>query len=55
MDVLERQASFSDLWGKPADDEEWRSRVVALTSFRGHRAVLTSSKRTASAYRAAAA
>jgi len=55
MDVLERQASFSDLWGKLADDEEWRSRVVALTSFRGHRAVLTSSKRTASAYRAAAA
>jgi hypothetical protein len=55
MDVLAQQASFSDLWGKPTDDTEWRSGVVALTSFGGHRAALVAPKRTAIAYRAVGA
>ena len=52
MDVLAQQASFSELWGKPPEDEEWRSRVVALTSFGANRAALVAPKRTAIAYRA---
>jgi hypothetical protein len=55
MDVLAQQASFSALWGAPTEDEDWRSRVVALASFHGERAVLTASTRTASAYRAVGA
>jgi hypothetical protein len=54
--VLARQASFTDLWGDATKIEDGRrSRIVALTTLHGNRVVLTASKRSASAYKAAGA
>ena len=56
LSVLARQTSFTDLWGDATKIEEGRrSRIVALTTLHGNRVVLTASKRSASAYRAAGA
>jgi hypothetical protein len=56
LSVLARQESFTDLWGDATKIEEGRrSRIVALTTLHGNRVVLTASKRSASAYKAAGA
>ena len=56
LSVLVRRASFTDLWGDARTiDGGRRTRIVALSTLHGDRVVLTASKRSASAYRAAGA
>jgi hypothetical protein len=55
IEAVRRHSSFSFIWGKPPDDEDWRRRVVALASFRTGPTVLIASRRHAGAYRAVAA